>query len=319
MELFVNDLSIHGQFDDLRSFRDAFGTLMAMRATAGRYERDVHCHRALLTVEPLPGVSMQQAIVRLSESERRSAMRWLTQGGPFWDDLRRHGPDDWLEYQSAVVTDTAVGEAAYRKLHGVECGLVGAVPSDWDFSPVEVTWRRGAGEPEDPRTALENWRDPAALENGLRGAARPVRSWQDLRNVSVRRFTCLTFAGDAFRPLDGTPFSASASKRILMLLDILDRLARAFDSSGRRTPEGNRLHQDHFRGRNALFSDSSPTEKHDFHNELTFPDPDNAGGSLFCSWHGKVRSPALRLHFSWSFRSGEPVCVVYVGPKITRR
>lgn len=319
MELFVNDKSIHGQFHDLQSFRGAFGRLMVLHAAARRHERDIHCHRALLTVEPLPGVSMQQTIGHLSESERRSAMRWLTQGGPFWDDLRRHGADDWLECRGDVVTDSAVGEAAYRKLHGVECGLVSVVPSDWDFSPVEVAWRREAEGLEDQRTALENWRDPAALENGLRAAAPPVQSWQDLRNLSVRRFTRLTFASNAFQPLDGTPFSASASERIVVLLDILDRLARAFDPSGKRTPEGHRLHQDRFRGRNALFSDSSATEKHDFRNELTFPDPGGSGSSLFCSWHGKIRSPALRLHFSWSFRSGEPVCIVYVGPKITRR
>lgn len=317
MELFVNDLSIHGQFHDLQSFRGALGRLMAMRAAARRHEREVYCHRALLAAEPLPGVSMQQAVGRLSESERRSAMRWLTRGGPFWDDLRRHGPDDWLECRGDVVTDSAAGEAAYRKLHGVECGLVGVAPSDWDFSPVEVAWKvKGL---EDRRTALENWRDPAALESGLRAAAAPVQSWQDLRNVSARRFTRLTFADDAFQPLDGTPFSTSASERIVVLLDILDHLAQAFDSSGRRTPEGNRIHQNHFRGGNALFSDSSTTERHDFRNELTFPDPDNAGSSLFCPWHGKVRSPTLRLHFSWSFRSGEPVCIVYVGPKITRR
>lgn len=319
MELFVNDLSIHGQFHDLQSFRGAFGRLMAMRAVARHHERDVHCHRALLTVEPLPGVSMRQAIGCLSESERRSAMRWLTKGGPFWDDLRRHGSDDWLECRGDVVTDSVVGEAAYRKLHGIECGLVGVVPSDWDFSPVEVAWRREAEGLEDRQAALENWRAPAALENGLRAAAPPVRSWGDLRNASVRRFTRLTFADNAFQPLDGSPFSASASERILILLSILDRLSGAFDQSGRRTPEGNRIHQDHFRGRNALFSDSSPTERHNFRDEMTFPDPGDAGGTLFCPWHGKVRSPTLRLHFWWSFRSGEPVCIVYVGPKITRR
>ena len=35
--------------------------------------------------------------------------------------------------------------------------------------------------------------------------------------------------------------------------------------------------------------------------------------------HGKVRRGMLRLHYSWSGKAGEPVYVVYVGPKITKR
>jgi hypothetical protein len=72
-------------------------------------------------------------------------------------------------------------------------------------------------------------------------------------------------------------------------------------------------------GGNPLFSDSSDTEKLDFRNELTFRHPDQPGRSLFCPWHGKVRHLELRVHYTWSGRAGEPLYVVYVGPKITKR
>ena len=73
-----------------------------------------------------------------------------------------------------------------------------------------------------------------------------------------------------------------------MLLGILDRLARAFNAAGGRTPEGQQIHQDYFTGStNALFSDSSDSEKHDFRNELTFPHPNEPGEYLFCTWHGE--------------------------------
>ena len=84
MELFANDLSIHGQFHDISSFRDELARLMAMRNVAQRFGREVYCHRALLTANPIPNMSMQQALGRLRESERRAAMSWLTRGGPFW-------------------------------------------------------------------------------------------------------------------------------------------------------------------------------------------------------------------------------------------
>ena len=116
MDLLANDLSIHRQFHDMSSFRDALTHLMAMRNAARRFGREVCCHRAFLTVEPMQGVLMQKALGRLASSEQRAAMAWLTRGGPFWDDLRRHGGNDCLECQGEVVTDSAVGEAAFR--HG---------------------------------------------------------------------------------------------------------------------------------------------------------------------------------------------------------
>ena len=323
MDLLANDLSIRGQFHDTVSFRDAFARLMAMHAVARRFGREVHCHRMLLTVEPIPGVPMQRALQRLSMDEMRSAMRWLTHGGPFWDDgdLRRHGADDYLECQGEWVTDHAVGEAAYRTLHDMECALVSLVPSDWDFSPVEVMWRRADEGLDDRTVAVENWRDAEALERRLRDTSPPIRSWGDLRRVSTSRFGSLTFARDCFDSLEGTPFVKSAGDRLLVLLDILDRFARAFDADGARTPKGHRIYRDHFTGigDQGLFSDSSDTEKRRFRRELTFPHPDDPGKSLSCTWHGKVRHPALRLHFSWPIRRGKPVYVVYAGPKITKR
>ena len=321
MDILVNNMSIHEQFHDAGAFRDALARLMAMRSAARRLGREVHCHRALLTASPIPGVVMQQAIGRLAvESERRAAMGWLTRFGPFWDDLGRHGSGEWLECRGKIVTDSAVGEAAYRTLHGADCGLVSFTPSDWDYSPVDVTWRRDDEGAEDRSTALLNWRSTPALEAGLRDTASPLRSWDDLRQAAAIRFESLTCAEDCFEPLSGVPFAKGAADRLLVLLDILDRFARSFDRSGARTAAGQRIYQDYFTGGgNALFSDSSDDEKRDFREALTFRHPNEPGRSLFCAWHGKVRQMTLRLHFSWPIRAGRPVYVVYAGPKLTKR
>ena len=290
-----------------------------MRGVARRFDRNVYCHQTLVDAEPVPGVRMQQAVQRLVDNERRALMIWLTRGGPFWDDLHRHDANDWLECRGEIVTDTAVGETAYRTLHGVECALISATPSDWDFSPVKVIWNREAEGQDDQSVALENWRDAAALEERLRHAGPPIRSWADLGNFSKIQFSRLTFTVRCFDPLAGLPLATSAVDRILVLLNILDRFANAFGAGGSRTPEGSRLYRDDFAGDNALFSDSSDSEKHSFRTGLTFPHPDKPGESLFCTWHGKVRHMTLRLHFSWPIRAGEPVYVVYVGPKLTKR
>ena len=320
MELFANDLSFHKQFHDIAAFRDALSRLMAMRHAARRFEREVYCHRALLHASPMPDMSMQQAIAHLAvESERRAVLAWLTRAGPFWDDLRQHDAEDWLECKGEIVTDTAVGEAGFRTLHGVDCGLVSVLPSDWNYTPVELIWRRESDGLDDQSTALKNWWNPETLEHGLRDKARPIRSWDDLREASTNRFERLAFAEDCFTPLKGLPFAKSAADRFLVLLDILDRLKRAFDETGVRTAEGQHIYQNYFTGAEAPFSDSSTQEKRDFRQELTFAHPDDPGISLFCPWHGKVNRMTLRLHFSWPIRADKPTYVVYAGPKLTKQ
>ena len=319
MEFFANEMSIHRQFRDLLTFDRALERLIGVRNVARRFDRNVYCHQAFVNAEPIPGLRMQQAVQHLAENKRRALMIWLTRSGPFWDDLRRHDADDWLECRGEIVTDTSVGEAAYRTLLGVECALISAVPSDWDYSPVEVIWNREAEDLEGPNATIENWRDAGALEEWLQDAAPPIRSWAELDDFARLRFRSLTFAERCFDHLAGVPFARSAVDRIIVLLDILDRFANSFDAAGSRTPEGGRIYRDYFTGDRALFSDSSDREKRNFRNELTFPHPARPGESVFCTWHGKVHHMTLRLHFSWPVRADEPVYVVYAGPKLTKR
>ncbi len=312
---------MHEQFHDLAGFRDALSGLMALRATARRFGREVQCRKTFLDAKPVRGMPMRQAVGRLGpDSERRAVMTWLTRSGPFWDDLRRHDGGDWLECgPDDIVTDHAVGEAAFRTLHGAPCGLVSLTPSAWCRSPVDVTWVREAEGADNRSTEVENWWCAETLDRSLRRRQRPVGSWDALRDLATGRFAGLAFTENCFAPLDPVPFAKSSADRLLMLLDVLDRLAQAFGDDGRRTAEGHRLYQDHFTGSRALFSDSSDSEKHRFGKELTFPHPDDPSRTLFCPWHGKERHATLRLHFSWPVQAGKPVHVVYAGPKITKR
>ena len=318
LDFLFNDLSIHGQFYDVSSFQSAFARLMEISRVAERFNHDFYFNRLIVNAEPIPDVTMRQAIGKFSKNEQRVAMSRLTRSGPFWDDLRRHGEDDWMESgDGEIVTDSAVGEAAFRTLHGVHTSLVSVRPSGWDYSPVHVVWiREGL---QDGNVDVKNWRDAVGLEKSLRNVPSSVLSWSDLRNVSKKLYERLVFAGNCFEPLEGLPFSKSSADRIIFLLGILDRFAGAFDSEGNRTTEGHKMYKDYFTGGNALFSDSSDTEKQNFKGELTFPHPDNPKESLFCPWHGKERRNIIRLHFSWPIRAGKPVYVVYVGPKITKK
>ena len=320
MNLLANELSVHGQFHDAAGFRDALQKIMSVRATARRFGREVQCNRAFLNTMPIPDTPLQKAIGNLSaDSQRRAVMAWLTRDGPFWDDVRAHGEDDYLQCDDIVVTDASAGEAAFRKIHGVESGLISFVPSTWCRSPLFVTWFREAEGLNNQNANVDNWWEPGALEKAMQDRTRPLASWDDLREASRTRFESLTFADDCFTPLAGVPFARSAADRFLALLNILDRVASAVDEAGARDMEGRSIIRDFFSGKRALFSDSSESEKQAFRSELTFPDPDNALSSLFCPWHGKVSHLTLRLHFSWPVKAGKTVYVVYAGPKITKR
>jgi len=322
MEFLVNDLSLHGQFSDPGEFKAAIVSLMRMRAVARRYGRELNCHRGLSSARVTADKTMQQAVHLLSKEEQRSLMQWLTQQGPFWDDVRVHCSDEWLESNGNVVTDTALGEAAWCCLRGLDHRLVSFSPSSWQFSPVPVVHVVDQGDC-DPVSVVNYW-NHAAVERDLLAAPPTLASWRDLAVVAQNRFAALTLSKDAFLPLDGSPFAPGAAERILVVLGILERFLGCFDSNGERTQEGHEVYRDFFTGkkgnggRGALFSDSSDDEKSKFEQALSFQHPEGGNRKLFCSWHGKVQTPQLRVHFSWPVRAGKPLYVVYIGPKITK-
>lgn len=318
--LFANELSFHEQFQSTADFHDAFSGLMAMRRRAQLRGLEIHCKRCLQWIEPVKGVPMQKALQGFPKDRVRSAMIWLTQGGPFFEDVRQHTGDHYLECCDDIVTDSSVGETAYRLLSGLDANLVSAKRSSWDYDPVIVTWRKDEDGLDDEIAEIRNWRDPDLLDSALEDLAHKIESWGDLRKYSIRRFRRLTFSDDCFDPLfDGTPFANCAAQSFVDLFGILDKLAAAFNDDGEFTDEGHRIYKDHFMGDKAWFSDSSEGEKHAFKSSLTFPHPDDDGKTLFCTWHGKVSHMVMRLHFSWPIRKGKPVYIVYAGPKITKK
>jgi len=317
MALLFNDLSIHGQFADISSFRHSIGCLMSMRNLARQFGRELHCHRNVAQAQVTRNLTMPQAIQQLEQNERRAIMQWLTQHGPFWEDGCKHSSDDYLECNGEVVTDTALGEAAFSCLHGTDGRLISLTPSAWIFSPISVFWKRTTCHDFD--VAVTNHWTITDLEVALRSAPDTITSWEQLARISKQRFPHLVFCEAVFEPLRGHPFVSGAAQRIIELLHTLDKFKRCFDEHGQRTLEGQRLYQDHFTGEKAWFSDSSDTEKHTFRTELTFQHPDADGKLLFCPWHGKVKSPQIRVHFNWPVRFDEPLYVVYVGPKVTKR
>lgn len=323
MEFLVNDLSLHGQFYNFEAFRAAFRQIMAIRRIARQFGRTFSCHRNFANALVGPNLSMQQAASSLQIDERRALLSWLTRQGPFWDDVRLHSQDDYLESGGAVVTDSAVGEAAWCCINGLDRLTVSLTPSNWEYCPIPVALVMSDGERQD--TAVQNFWCQDRVTCYLQSAPVQITTWRQLAEMSLLRFPELLFANDAFDPLEGHPFVSGAADRILVIFDILSRMKLAFDTDGRRTDEGHKLYTAHWTGRKgnggrgASFSDSSEQEKNEFRNQLTFIDPANPRHKIFCPYHGKIQTPQYRVHHSWPVKADEPLRVVYIGPKLTTR
>ena len=315
MDLIFNDCSVYGQFRDLSTFRESIERVMAIRNLARRMGRDLQCHRSVASALVMPNCPMPRAIQSLGRERQRAIMQWLTRHGPFWEDDRRHSGLDWFECKGEIVTDTAIGEAAFCLHNGIERGVVSICPSTWMTPRLAVSLRE-EGHPS--KVEVPNYWDVTTVEDALTSAPKPFGSWDDLAHAAHARFDSLTFSNDSFRPLRPEPFNKGAADRLLLRLDILHQLKSSLNDRGQRTPEARKIHQMHFTGKRAWFSDSSDREKARFRSGLTFPHPTNTREFLFCSWHGKVNTPRLRIHFSWPIRAKEPLYIVYIGPKITK-
>ena len=290
MELFFNDLSIHGQFPDLKTFHSAVQRIMNIRNIIKQFGRELYCHRQVASMQVTRDKKMQQAVQYLSRDQRRPWMQWITQHGPFWEDLRKHGGGDYLECNGKIVTDKAVGEAAYCLFHGIECGLISITPSDWHSSPLLVVWHDNANEQS---VHLTNYWDAETLTKVLETANKPLQSWEELEKTAKNRCPELTFSPESFEPLRGHPFVKSAAYQLLERLAILQKFKNCFDENGKRTTQGQEIYQKHFTGKNknAWFSDSSDTEKAKFKKDLTFSHPLEIAEPLFCPWQQGEDSP----------------------------
>lgn len=319
VEFSFNDLSLEGFFADDKDFEQGIDRVMNIRQLLKSFNRDLYCSRSIGATIMADGKNIYQAINIWNIERRRALLGWLNKYGPFWEDIREHSEDDYLAYKDLVVTGSAVGEVAFLCSLGLDWRLVSLLPSSWEFSPVPVEWYK-SGEEKISIDVMNYWTfDQIGI--ALNKVSQTIDSWEALMQFAYGRYNRISFLPECFEGLQGFPFMFSQSQRILVLLEVLDEMKNCFDQFGKRTDEGHRLYKNYFEGDMSLFSDSSDTEKSKFMKELTFPHPDYKGKNLFCPWHGKVRSSQvpIRIHFSWPIRADEPLYVVYVGPKLTKK
>ena len=216
----MNDFSIHGQFNSANEFSTSVETLMTIRRAIRQAGRELFCHRSLRNAQVTADLTMPQAIQAMPREKRQAWIHWLTRLGPYWMDDRQHGDDEWLETgDGTIVTDSAIGEAAFCRRHGLLREIVSINPSNWLQNPTIVTWRKD-DETESVIDVPNHW----ALDtvtNTLEHLPSPFDSWRSLEEHARRTCDKLTFAVDALSPFDGQPYAHGAAERIYIRLDVL--------------------------------------------------------------------------------------------------
>lgn len=315
MDLFVNELSLHGQFSSVGSFVGALKDVLSCRGVADRYRHSFLCPRTLPDRAVLPGMSLREAVRQIKDVNlSRIVLAWLDKHGPFWEDIRAHGPDEYFEHAGEIVTDCGLGEAAFRLAVEQLSATVGFCDSTFCVTPLQVIWRRS--DSANQELELPNFWQRERLEEYLSQHESAPQSWPDLIERARVRYRNLTFVDSILDALIGEPFSLTIAERVIVLLGVLDRLKGSFGDDGKLTVDGYQLMQDYFHGDRALFTDESETNKRTFARQMTFRAP--TGEALFCPYHGKISFRYYRVHHSWPIRPDEPLYIAYIGPKITR-
>lgn len=288
---------------------------------AARYRHQVladalFCARGLLGTRVRPNLCLRDLGDKLPHDKRRLFFQWTATKGPFIDDDRQAIDQDLFLFGDDEVTDLGLGEAARRILSSFSAAALSPVHcSTSRFAPDPLVVVHGLPDEPLAEVPVPNYLEPDALAEAIQADRPEPKNWPELLSEARQRFDRLCIGDHCDQILSRQPYRPPQARRILELLDVLQRLMEEMDKDGELSDEGLRLHSKHFVGKNAWFTDETKTRRQSSET-FTFPDP-TGSGRLTCFWHGKIRSDAFRLHFEWPVRSSmERLRVAYIGPHL---
>ena len=319
MEWHINDLSLDGQFADPKTFKAALEPLLQLRHRDPLLRSRLYCSRLLHTCQVTATANLRQTVVATRDRTFVGlVLGWMAKYGPFWDDDRQPNVDDYFEYETHDVTDQGLGEAARRKLVGIVANAFSFQGSQLQFTKSTLLVQQGLAEAPIANVNIDNHWKVEQLAVAAQ-SSKIYHSWHDVYYEIKSRFDGLIIPDNVIEALLATPFSEQVTKRIFELLRVLNYLITESDENNELSQAGKALLADHFVGKKAWFTNESSGNKVNFKEELTFSDPDDATKKIFCPWHGKIKTPQIRIHFQWPRPAGQKeIKVVYIGPKITK-
>ena len=319
MNFYVNDLSLNGQFPDSKSFKSALVPLLKLRHNEPKFRENLYCSRLLYNRKVTRTQNLRDT-VRDTQDKLfiGQVMSWFAKSGPFWDDHRQSVEDDYFEYEKYDVTDQGLGEAARNKIVRIKACVFSFQGGSIEFDKTPLLVKQGLPEETIREINIENnWTIEQLID--IVRKSKTYKTWTDIKQEIDRQFTGLIVSDNVIEHLSSMPFSKKVGFNVLERLAVLNDLVIESIGDGELSSNGTKILTDHFVGEKAWFSDESETNKNNFKKELTFPDPEDRQKRLFCPWHGKIKTPQIRIHFEWPRPKKQvKIKVVYIGPKITK-
>jgi hypothetical protein len=276
-----------------------------------------YCSRSLGRVPVVEQFGFMQVVMRHGSRDLKSQVgSWIDRKGLFWDDNRCDNQDDYFEFNGIDVTDRGLGECARRMISGHEVGTF-SLQGVYDNSPLAV--QHGLAEEVLGHYHVENvWTYDALLQQAEAATPKPT-NWQAAVDALKVKYANLNFVDDIYQQLAPLPFSITVYGRLGELCRVLTEYLASRDVQGHHTAQTNELLTLHFTGEKAWFTDESQTNKDKFKTALTFNNPQINGESCLYPFHGKIKTPQVRMHFQWPILAGrDSIDIVFIGPKITK-
>lgn len=314
MDFYLNELSLHNQFATFNDFNVSLENILAIRISIKRYNKVLYCYSSILNSEVYANLSLRHVLNNISNDDRDKKiliLSWLTKDGPFWEVVREHSPDEYYEYIDEVVTDKSLAEVAFKISQNQIASSVSFSPSNFETSPLIIKWR-----PSDNSTHyinIINYWQKNEVENYLQNSDPEIDSWETMFDRIRRDYPSFQLLNSFLAGIQGEPFNLSIAKRALQLVSCLDDYKISLNPDNSCSEKTNEIIVKFFTGANALFSDSSDSEKNDpvKRKKLTIE-------GNFYPMHGKIRHRVFRLHFSWPILKSQPTILAYLGPKLTK-
>ncbi len=314
MNLYLNDLSMEGRF---LSNETALQAILGLFFEARKHSFRVVVSRSLVGRSAVGALSLHGVIASARQTERALLFNWLGKSGPFSEDEYIDVEDNLWWHENEEVTDQGLGAAGRGLLAGetvASFSFPGGCDGSFNKTPLEVV----QGFPEEPIWIAEtqNYWTLDGLVILAEALTPEPGTWDDFISECVKRFNSLNIDQTNFNAgLKKHPFSGNVVRRGLVLLDVLNRVAAGIQDNGSLSEAAMELVTQHFQGGKAWFSDEDPEDK----NVFMFRDGNGDGSKLYCSWHGKIKTPQFRVHFQWPVPDGQrTIKVLYFGEKLTK-
>lgn len=319
MDFYINHFSFSVAFQASGLFEEALTEVMRIRSLLNRVGCELYVCNALTTQDFGFANNLQSAVSGLSRDKRSLVLAWIDVSRRSYYTGTYQVAGDRILICGKDASMTALGEAGYRCLNGMDATSVSARIPAWCISPLPGEFSSGSEQSQ--TFELPNVWNTNAVQDQLAAHRAPILTWPQLSADCVEKFTSITFAADAFDEMRRRPFCKGDADRIMELLGILDFLKRDIDSNGVWSVPGKSQYESSFIGDSAPFSDSSDSEKNEFRERLTFRHPKISDADVFSPMHGKIKTQAgpIRMHFTWPPIKGQDLIVSYIGPKLTMR